>query len=88
MGSTISQSVQVARPLQFHVDNQGAMLIVNNKPSKHIDLRLHMIRDYTYQGMIKLNHIKSEYTIADIMTKALGEATHKYFTWMLLQDTK
>ncbi|PNX60725.1 hypothetical protein L195_g060324 [Trifolium pratense] len=40
--------------------------------SKHIDVRLHFLRDLTKDGKIQMLHCSSFEQVADIMTKALS----------------
>lgn len=57
--------------------------LVANKISKHIDLSHHMIQG---KGIIQLNSLSAEHTIADFITKALDTVKRRYFTATILQD--
>lgn len=39
--------------------------------SQHIDVRYHFLRDVTREGIITLDHCKSEAQLVDLMTKPL-----------------
>ncbi|GJS02233.1 hypothetical protein Tco_0318741 [Tanacetum coccineum] len=41
--------------------------------SKHIDIRFHFIKEHVENGVIELYFVNTEYQLADIFTKALGE---------------
>lgn len=57
------------------IDNQSAIQMISNyensKRSKHIDIKVHFIRDVAAKKMISLKYVTSEDNVADIMTKAL-----------------
>lgn len=56
----------------------------NTKRSKHIDIKVHFIKDIVCKQLINVKYIKSEENIADIMTKALSLNKFNYFKNMLL----
>ncbi|GJZ76770.1 hypothetical protein Tco_0641442 [Tanacetum coccineum] len=41
--------------------------------SKHIDIRFHFIKEHVENGVIELYFVNTEYQLADIFTKALGQ---------------
>ncbi|GJY14115.1 putative ribonuclease H-like domain-containing protein [Tanacetum coccineum] len=53
--------------------NPNWMRIKKGKPSKHIDIRFHFIKEHVENGVIKLYFVNTEYQLADIFTKALGQ---------------
>lgn len=63
-------------PTVLHEDNQGAISLAKGSQvgqrSKHIDVRLHYIRERFSEGAISITHCKSEDMLADILTKPLG----------------
>jgi len=62
-------------PIKIYVDNVSAINLAKNpvfhQRSKHIDIRYHFLRDQVGKNMIKLEYCRSEYQIADILTKPL-----------------
>ena len=62
--------------------NQGAIATASQPTwvvsgrSKHIDVRFHIIRDATANGLIRLEYIRSTDMTADILTKALPKELH------------
>lgn len=56
-------------------DNQGCMRIAENpvdhRLMKHVDAKYHFIRDLIKEGVIRIEYIRTDDQIADIMTKAL-----------------
>ncbi|KAE9006178.1 hypothetical protein PF005_g12886 [Phytophthora fragariae] len=68
--------MQVARPMLIKVDNQAAISIAHNcgysPRAKHIDLRLHFIRDHVEAGHIAVEYIASVAQLADYLTKPLA----------------
>ncbi|KAL8135932.1 hypothetical protein AgCh_010520 [Apium graveolens] len=47
--------------------------LVNHSRTKHIDVRHHFLRDNSTKGKIELVFVPTEYQLADIFTKPLGE---------------
>ena len=66
----------------LYCDNQGAIATAGqptyaiSSRSKHIDVRFHIIRDATANGLIRLEYIRSTDMTADILTKALPKESH------------
>lgn len=65
-----------ADPLLIREDNQGAIQLVQSgnvgRRSKHIDTRVHFVRDLAVSKTISLEYCPTEEMIADMMTKPLG----------------
>jgi len=59
-------------------DNQGCIYMSQNpvmhKRAKHIDIRYHFVRERVAQGVVKLEYIKTEDQLADLLTKPLLKA--------------
>ena len=59
-----------------HMDNKSAISTTTNQGYtprvKHIDLRVHFVRDHIEQGEIQLKHISSAMQLADYLTKPFG----------------
>jgi len=58
-------------------DNRSTMLLMKNgrlssgKRTKHLDIRYFYVQDLLNRGVIKIEHCKTEYMIADFFTKPL-----------------
>ena len=72
----ISEFFTVILPIPIFVDNKGAGYIaendINNKLTKHIDIRYHFTRQHIREKTIELFYVPSADNVADICTKALG----------------
>ncbi|KAJ4751816.1 polyprotein [Rhynchospora pubera] len=68
-------------------DNQSTIAIAKNpvhhNRTKHIDIRMHFIRELIEKGEIKLEYIGTEYQVADILTKALALKKFEYCRSMI-----
>jgi hypothetical protein len=63
-------------PTVIHCDNQSCIKL-SEKPvfhdrSKHIEMKYHFIRDMVQRGAMKLQYIRTDEQIADILTKPLS----------------
>ena len=67
------------RYVEVHCDSQSAIALAKNsvhhENTKHIDIRLHFIRDVRAEGKIRLVKIASECNPADIFTNVLPVST-------------
>jgi hypothetical protein len=58
------------------VDNKSAISLIRNPVlndrSRHIDTRYHLIRDYEANGQIKVQFIRTDEQLGDILTKSLS----------------
>ena len=65
-------------PIDIYIDNKGAAQIaenrVNNRRTRHIDIRHHYIRDLIEDRVYNLEYIAGDSNLADIFTKPLGTA--------------
>lgn len=57
---------------------------VNNKRTKHIDIRYHHVRDWVEKKTIELVKVPTADNMADIFTKALPKPKFEDFTNKLL----
>ena len=59
----------------LYVDNQGAISLIKNfqvnAKTKHLDIKLHMVRDYISEKQISVEYISTDKNLADLFTKAL-----------------
>ncbi|GLI66111.1 hypothetical protein VaNZ11_009822, partial [Volvox africanus] len=81
--SKLSDDLKIGTsPSIIKVDSQGAMNISNNpmtsQRSKHIDVMHHLVRERVASGEVELRYCPTEKMVADVMTKALGEAKFKW----------
>lgn len=62
-------------PITFHEDNQSTIRIAEESKDfgrlKHVDVKLHFLRDLVKQKKIRWQYLRSEDQVADIMTKGL-----------------
>ena len=67
--------IKVDLPMVVLIDNIGAMEMLDSKTgqckTKHIDTRFHWIKQYVDENKVKVNYVKSENNVADILTKNL-----------------
>jgi hypothetical protein len=72
--------------IQVFEDNMGAIQLASNATtntkSKHMDIKLHFVREILKQGSICIHHCPTDKNIADLLTKAL---TNIKFNKMALQ---
>ena len=85
----LKQFFNVSTPAAINIDNRGAGYIaennVNNKLTKHIDIRYHFVRHYIETKVIELFYVPSAENVSDILTKALGPDVYKKLADLLLK---
>lgn len=68
--------IQTEETTIIHSDNQSTIIMIENSRfssrTKHIDVRLHFVRECVQQGLIGLKYCPSEDNIADFLTKPLA----------------
>ena len=64
--------------MKLLMDNKSAIALsknpVHHDRSKHIDTKFHFIRECIEEGKIEVDYIGTEEQLADMFTKALGQA--------------
>lgn len=74
-------------PTPIHVDNQGAIKLIKtgniNSRTKHINTRFRSICHWEETGNIKVDHVRTNDQVADVLTKSLGGVKFKAFTDLL-----
>jgi hypothetical protein len=64
------------RAPMLKVDNKSAIALIKNPilhgQSKHIEVKYHYVRESADNGLIKVDFVRSEEQLGDILTKALG----------------
>jgi len=72
----------------IYVDNQAAIQLSKNpvfhKQSKHIDVRMHMIRDCIELDAIMVEKVHTDDNIADGLTKALPRDKFMHFVSQIM----
>ena len=85
----LKQFFLVTQPVTINIDNKGAGYIgendINNKRTKHIDVRYHFVRQHIKQKTMELFYVPTAANIADIFTKALAPEPFQKFMKMLLK---
>jgi hypothetical protein len=60
----------------LRVDNNSAIALIKNlvlhRQSKHIEVKYHLVRESAENGRIKVEFIRSERQLGDILIKPLG----------------
>jgi transposase InsO family protein len=68
--------IKVESPVIIYSDNQSTIKLVENSKfsarTKHIDVRLHYVRDCSHNNKVKINYCPTENNVADILTKPLS----------------
>lgn len=63
-----------------YCDSQSAIQLSKNSVqhgrSKHIDIRYHFSREASENGDVKIEYLRSDQMLADVMTKALAKCKH------------
>ena len=70
-----------AEPTIIRCDNQGCIALTENpvhhERTKHFDIRHHFIREKVQDGDIRLHYRSTKDIIAEVMTKALSNASSR-----------
>jgi len=70
--------VIIDEPLIIGSDSDSALKLANNpvhhEKSKHIDIKMHFLRDYVENRTVDIIHVPDEYQVADSLTKAVTQA--------------
>ncbi|GJR77681.1 hypothetical protein Tco_0916646 [Tanacetum coccineum] len=68
--------------IPIYCDSQSAVAIscnpVQHSRTKHINIGYHFIKEHVEKGTIKLYFVRTEYQLADILTKALPKKRFEY----------
>ena len=88
INNLLGEFVEILEPCILNVDNHAAKSFAEsegcNNRTKHVDIRLHFVRDYVAKGKFIINYIKSCENIADLLTKILPAETQSKLTGELL----
>jgi hypothetical protein len=87
-----SMGIQVELPIEIKVDNVGAIYLANNyttsQRTRHIDVRMHFVRQYIEDGVFKIVFVKSEENDADIFTKNTTEEIFNFQANKIVEEIK
>ena len=76
--------ITVPRPINLYCDNTSAQHIAENQifqeRTKHLKIDCHFIREYVQSQFLKIVHISTFIQLADILTKPLDAAHHKFLS--------
>lgn len=78
-----SLGVKQTGPSIIYVDNTAAIALCQpqshaSRRSRHFEIRMLKVRELIQLGIIKLEYIHTSEQLADILTKSLQTATHRY----------
>lgn len=77
----------VNKPTELYGDNLSSHQLVKNPVhharSKHIDIRVHYIREVYSKNLIELKYVPTEDNVADVFTKNLSKSKHMNFVHKL-----
>ncbi|GAV68584.1 hypothetical protein CFOL_v3_12087, partial [Cephalotus follicularis] len=87
LGLLADFGIKGVEPVSLRGDNKAALHISTNpiyhERTKHIEIDYHLIREKIQQGVIKAEYVATHEQPADILTKGLGKAQHRYLESML-----
>ena len=73
--------LEVELPIKVMCDNVGAIYIAHNSKNsgrtKHIRVKQHFIREYTVDGVVQIEFVRSEENLADPFTKNVSRELYK-----------
>lgn len=74
------------------MDNASTIKLAKNpefhKRSTHIEVKYHFIREKYCDGTLKIEHVRSEHKIADVMTKPLNRVKFNSMRDMIVEWQK
>jgi len=74
--------------IESNIDNKAAIYNAKNQSinprTKHIDIRLHYVRELVKENKIILKYVKSQHNVADGFTKYLNDTSMDKFRNSLL----
>ncbi|GKB33427.1 hypothetical protein Tco_0872828 [Tanacetum coccineum] len=73
--------------IPLYCDNKSVIALccnnVQHSRSKHIDIIYHFIKEQVENGVVEVYFVRTEYQLADILTKALGRERIEFIINML-----
>jgi hypothetical protein len=86
----INQLHRLRLPMILRMDNTGAIYLANNQTTgqrtKHIDIRVHYVRNMINQEILKTSFVKTDDNTADIFTKNTSEVLFIKHTDKFMED--
>jgi hypothetical protein len=77
-----SLGIKVQLPIIVHVDNVGAIFMAENATSthhtRHIDARYHFVREFIFDGFIKIIFVKTIDNRSDLFTKNVTSQVYNH----------
>jgi hypothetical protein len=85
-----SMELNLELPMILNVDNTGAIYLANNYTTgprtKHIDIRVHFVRDLILAEILRVVFVRTDDNDADIFTKNVGEELFDRHSVKLVED--
>jgi hypothetical protein len=79
----VELGIRSSQPIKLNEDNQGAIAFIKNPTyhgrCKHMDIRIHFIRDFVEKGIFDVVYCSTEDNLADMMTKPLAKVKFARF---------
>ena len=80
--SFIDEKFDLDKPTKIYEDNQGTIALAysdgkTQARTKHIDIRMHFVRDYISEGIIDVQWVPTDAQKADFFTKPLAGPKHE-----------
>lgn len=79
-----SVGYEQSSPTMIHCDNQSTMALAKNPVlharTRHVEVRMHFVRDTVEEKVIQLKYVRSDENMADVLTKALSSIKHLQHT--------
>ena len=73
--------INFLKPIPLFSDNKACIAIAHNpvshKYTKHIDIRMHFVRELITRGVLQVLYVETKNNVADIFTKPLAKAVFR-----------
>ncbi len=70
-------------PITMYEDNQSCLEIIKEEKlsnaTKHIDTRIHFVKDYVVKGIVSCEYCPTAEMVADLLSKPLAAVKHNQF---------
>ena len=85
-----SINIGVRTPIRINMDNTGAIMLLENESvsqrTKHMDVRMHFVRDLKEDRVIHVEYVNTEFNHADPHTKNLMKGPYERLTGMYMKE--